>query len=65
MSLPSSVNQPAAAPVTQKPGTNVYTVMLILAFVFIVTACSVLAFELSRYGPGVPWRPPTAAPGGS
>ena len=50
MSLPSSVNQPA-----QKPGTNVYTVMLILSFCAIVTATILLAMEVGRFGPGVPW----------
>ena len=52
MSLPSSVNQPAP-----KPGTNVYTVMLIIAFCALVIACALLAGELSRFGPGVPWKP--------
>lgn len=58
MSLPSSINQPAP---TQKPGTNVYTVMLILSFCALVVATSLLAMELARFGPGVPW----ATPGGS
>ena len=57
MSLPGSVNQP-----TQKPGTNVYTVMLILSFCFIVVACMMLAMELNRYG-SYPWWKATA--GGS
>jgi hypothetical protein len=50
VSLPSSANQP-----TQKPGMNVYTVMLIIAFCALVVACVLLATELSRFGPGVPW----------
>ena len=50
MSLPSSANQPVP-----KPGTNVYTVMLILSFLAICVACGLLAMELSRFGPGVPW----------
>jgi hypothetical protein len=45
VSLPSSPNP--AAPVEQKPGTNIYTVMLILAFLFIVTATVMLALELN------------------
>ena len=61
MSLPSSLNQPA--PATQKPGSNIYTVMLMLAFIFIVTATVMLAMELQRFGPGVPWVTPGA--GGS
>ena len=44
---------PSTAP---KPGTNVYTVMLIISFCALVTACALLAFELSRFGPGVPWQ---------
>ena len=52
MSLPSSPNQPA--PATQKPGSNIYTVMLILSFIFIVTATVMLAMELNRFG-GYPW----------
>jgi hypothetical protein len=35
--------------------------MLILAFMALVVACSLLAMELNSYGPGVPW----AAGGGS
>jgi hypothetical protein len=38
-----------------KPSTNVYTVMLIISFCALVTACILLAVELSRFGPGVPW----------
>ena len=58
MSLPSSANPPVAV---QKPGTNIYTVMLILAFCALLVACSLLAAELARFGPGVPWQ----TPGGS
>jgi hypothetical protein len=38
----------------QKPGTNVYTVMLILAFCALTLACTLLYVELSRYG-NYPW----------
>ncbi len=38
-----------------KPGTNVYTVMLIVSFCALVTGCILLAMELARFGPGVPW----------
>ena len=55
MSLPGSANLPA------KPKANVYTVMLIISFMALVTACALLAIELSRFGPGVPW----SASGGS
>lgn len=54
MSLPSSANQPVA----QKPGTNVYTVMLILSFCAILAATIILSVELGRFGfPNVvPWN---------
>ena len=61
MSLPSSANQPQ--PVAQKPGTNIYTVMLILAFCFIVTSTVVLAMELNKFGAYPQWKVP--AGGGS
>ena len=55
MSLPSSPSAPTqGAAVEQKPGTNIYTVMLILAFLFIVTATVMLAMELNRFGT-YPW----------
>lgn len=40
--------------VVQKPDTDVYTVMLIIAFIGILTACLLLYIELSRYG-SYPW----------
>lgn len=58
MSLPSSPSQPVA---TQKAGTNIYTVMLILAFVFIVTATIMLAMELNRFGTYPWWQTPGGA----
>lgn len=51
MSLPGSANLP-----TQKPGMNVYTVMLLVAFCALVIGSVLLALELSRFGPGVPWN---------
>ena len=59
MSLPSSANQPPAT----KPGTNIYTVMLILSFLFVLTATAILASELARFGPVPQWRVTSA--GGS
>ena len=53
MSLPSSAN-PSQPVATQKPGTNVYTVMLILSFCAIVIACILLYMELNRFG-SYPW----------
>jgi hypothetical protein len=62
VSLPNSPNlagtpgQPA--PATQKQGTNIYTVMLMLTFVFIVTATVMLAMELNRFGSYPWWQTP-------
>jgi hypothetical protein len=48
MSLPSSPNTPA--PAAQKQGTNIYTVMLILAFLALTTGSILLYMELTKYG---------------
>lgn len=40
--------------VVQKPDTDVYTVMLIISFISILTACLLLYLELARYG-SYPW----------
>jgi hypothetical protein len=53
MSLPSSANPQPVAPVV-KQATNIYTVMLLLAFVAIVTASIVLYVNLQQYGE-YPW----------
>lgn len=62
MSLPSSANAP------QKQFTNVYTMMLILSFLFLATAIGLLHYEVfERYSKGPdgqplptqPWRPIT------
>jgi hypothetical protein len=42
------------APRTQKPASNVYTMMLILAFIAICVGCTVLYMHLSTYG-SYPW----------
>ncbi len=42
-----------AAP-AQKQSTNVYTVMLIISFFCIVTACMLLYMELTKWG-AYPW----------
>jgi hypothetical protein len=54
VSLPSSANQPA-----KKPGANVYTVMLIISFLALVTACALLATELNRFGSYPQWNTKT------
>jgi hypothetical protein len=57
VSLPSSANIG-----TPKPGTNVYTVMLILSFCALLTATMLLAMELGRFGSYPQWK---ATTGGS
>jgi hypothetical protein len=47
--MASSANRPAG-----KAQPNVYTVMLIISFLALVTACALLATELSRFG-SYPW----------
>jgi hypothetical protein len=42
----------------QKQGTNIYTVMLILSFLALVTGTILLAMELQRYGDYPWWRAP-------
>lgn len=61
MSLPSSAS-PQYQP-TEKQSTNVYTVMLLLAFVALVTGSILLHLELQRFGPEYPfWTVPTIPP---
>jgi len=50
-------SQPAAQqPRTQKPRSNVYTMMLIISFAAIVTACVLLWLRLQPYGEfGIWW----------
>lgn len=40
----------AQRPQTQKPGLNVYTMMLILSFIFLVIANVLMYLEYTRYG---------------
>ena len=56
MSLPGSANQPAP-----KPKANVYTVMLIVSFLALVTACILLATELGRFGSYPYWNTSSAS----
>lgn len=52
-------------PTEQKQRTNVYTIMLVVAFLCITVACVILYLELKEYG-AYPWwktggiAPPTA-----
>ena len=63
MSQPSLANPmvgtPSPAP---KQETNVYTVMLIVSFLCIVTACLLLYFELRRWGSFPWWNTAAATP---
>ena len=55
MSQPSLANQTGEAEVpVQKQKTSVYTVMLIISFFCIVTACVLLYMELTKWG-AYPW----------
>jgi hypothetical protein len=54
VSLPGSAN--VAPP---KPGANVYTVMLILSFLALLTATTLLAVELGRFGSYPQWKTTT------
>ncbi len=62
MSLPSSSSP--GQPAVQKQGTNIYTVMLILTFLALVTGTVLLSMELNRYGSYPWWRTPASAVGG-
>lgn len=62
MSVPSSAN-PSYQP-TEKPETNVFTVMLLLAFLALVVGCVLMHLELERFGPEYPyWTTPPLPPG--
>jgi len=47
--MASAANRPVG-----KAPPNVYTVMLIISFLALVTACALLATELNRFG-SYPW----------
>lgn len=49
ISSPSAPSNPAAAGPVQKQRLNVYTMMLILSFMAITTACVLLWMELWQY----------------
>ena len=38
-----------------RPGFNIYTMMLVLAFLALVTGSVFMYLELYDYGPGKPW----------
>jgi len=55
-----------SAPVTRKQEFNIYTLMLIIAFVALLIGTFVLFIELNEYGtfPGSPWKTNEAEPAG-
>lgn len=62
MSQPSSFNPSGSVPV-QKQRFSVYTMMLIMSFLALVTASLLLYYELQLYGGGTqPWNTSGAAP---
>ena len=61
MSQPNLAEQPREAR-TQKQKTNVYTVMLFISFVAIVTAIVLLRMELQLWGDYPWWRTSDAIP---
>ena len=55
MSLPSSANPIVPA---QKQPTNVYTMMLMISLIALITATVLLAMELKRFEPAPYWNAP-------
>jgi len=64
MSQPSSLS---FAPQPQKQSTNIYTIMLVVSLISIITATVVLAMELNRFGEFPWWQLPAGVslPAGS
>lgn len=52
----------ASGQVEVKQRTNVYTMMLIISFIAICTACTLLWLELHRYGKMPQWKTEGVAP---
>jgi hypothetical protein len=63
MSLASSPN---FAPRPEKQPTNIYTMMLVISLVAIITGTTLLAMELNRFGEFPWWQlpPGTSMPAG-
>ena len=61
MSLPNSVSQPI-----EKQRTNIYTMMLMLSFIALVTGAIILSLEWQKFDTEAPWNTsamvPKAAP---
>jgi hypothetical protein len=45
-------------PVEQKQRANIYTMMLLLSFIALCVACTLLWLELQAYGAFPWWKPP-------
>ena len=61
MSQPSLASPGADVPV-QKQRMNIYTMMLIISFICIVTSCVVLYMELKKWGNRPWWNTQDAKP---
>ena len=55
MSLPGSANPQVSAPIG-KQRFSIYTMMLIMSFVALVTGSVLLYTELNKYGPFPQWK---------
>jgi hypothetical protein len=57
MSLPNSVSQPL-----EKQRTNIYTMMLMLSFIALVTGSIILSMEWQKFDTESPWNTGAANP---
>ena len=57
MSQPSSISIRA-----EKQRTNVYTMMLVISLIALITASVLLSMELNRFGTWPPWNTSAAKP---
>jgi hypothetical protein len=58
----SPAQPPAKDAIEEKPRFDIYTMMLIIAFLAITVACFLLWFELKAYGPFPQWKTEGVAP---
>ncbi len=54
---PRNSSKKSSGVVVEKPGINVYTVMLMIALAALSLGCLLLYFELSSYGDFPWWKP--------
>lgn len=57
MSLPNSVSAPV-----EKQRTNIYTMMLMLSFIALVTGSIILSMEWQRFETDTPWNTSATLP---